>query len=51
MALCAGLTLVVILQGFSIDPTVKAIEWLAVIATIATVVFGGAITIGLRMAD
>jgi predicted Zn-dependent protease with MMP-like domain len=51
VALCAGLTLVVILQGFSIDPTVKAIEWLAVIATVATVVFGGAITIGLRMAD
>jgi predicted Zn-dependent protease with MMP-like domain len=51
VALSAGLTLVVILQGFSIDPTVKAIEWLAVIATIATVVFGGAITIGLRMAD
>ena len=51
VALCAGLTLVVLLQGFSIDPTVKAIEWLAVIATIATVVFGGAITIGLRMAD
>jgi predicted Zn-dependent protease with MMP-like domain len=40
-----------VLQGFSIDPTVKAIEWLAVIATIAAVVFGGAITIGLRMAD
>jgi predicted Zn-dependent protease with MMP-like domain len=39
VALCAGLTLVVVLQGFSIDPTVKAIEWLAVI------------TVGLRMAD
>ena len=51
VALCAGLTLVVVLQGFSIDPTVKAIEWLAVIATIAGVVFGGAITIGLRLAD
>ena len=25
VALCAGLTLVVLLQGFSIDPTVKAI--------------------------
>ena len=51
VALCAGLTLVVLLQGFSIDPTVKAIEWLAVIATSPTVVFGGAITIGLRLAD
>ena len=51
VALCAGLTLVVVLQGFSIDPTVKAIEWVAVIATVAAVVFGGAITIGLRLAD
>jgi predicted Zn-dependent protease with MMP-like domain len=51
VALCAGLTLVVVLQGFSIDPTVKAIEWIAVIATVAAVVFGGAITIGLRLAD
>jgi predicted Zn-dependent protease with MMP-like domain len=50
VALCAGLTLVVVLQGFSIDPTVKAIETVAVIATAATVVFGGAITIALRMA-
>ena len=50
VALCAGLTLVVLLQGFSIDPMVNAIEWVAVIATIAAVVFGGAITIALRMA-
>ena len=26
VALCAGLTLVVLVQGFSIDPTVKAVE-------------------------
>jgi predicted Zn-dependent protease with MMP-like domain len=50
VALCAGLTLVVMLQGFSIDPTVKAVETVAVIATVAAVVFGGAITIALRMA-
>jgi predicted Zn-dependent protease with MMP-like domain len=50
VALCAGLTLVVLLQGFSIDPTVKAVETLAVIVTVAAVVFGGAITIGLRLA-
>ena len=49
-ALCAGLTVVVVLQGFSIDPTVKAVETLAVIVTVATVLFGGAITIALRMA-
>jgi predicted Zn-dependent protease with MMP-like domain len=50
VALCAGLTLVVLVQGFSIDPTVKAVETLAVIVTVAAVLFGGAITIGLRMA-
>jgi len=50
VALCAGLTLVVVLQGFSIDPTVKAVEAVAVLVTAATVVFGGAITIALRMA-
>jgi len=50
VALCAGLTLVVMFQGFSIDPTVKAVETLAVIVTVATVLFGGAITIALRMA-
>jgi predicted Zn-dependent protease with MMP-like domain len=51
VALCAGLSLVVLLQGFSIDPTVKAVETVAVIATVAAVVFGAAITIGLRLAD
>jgi predicted Zn-dependent protease with MMP-like domain len=50
-ALCAGLTVVVVLQGFSIDPTVKAIETLAVIVTGVAVVFGGAMAIGLRLAD
>ena len=50
VALSAGLTLVVLVQGFSIDPTVKAVETLAVIVTVATVLFGGAITIALRMA-
>ncbi len=50
-ALCVGLTVVVVLQGFSIDPTVKAIETLAVIVTGVVVVFGGAMAIGLRLAD
>jgi predicted Zn-dependent protease with MMP-like domain len=51
VALCAGLTLVVVLDGFSLDPTVKAIETLAVIGCVAAVVFGGAVGLGLRLAD
>jgi predicted Zn-dependent protease with MMP-like domain len=51
VALCTGLTAVVVLGGFSPDPTVKAIETLAVIGFVAAVVFGGAIAIGLRLAD
>jgi predicted Zn-dependent protease with MMP-like domain len=51
VALCAGLTAVVVLQGFSSSGPVKSMETIAVIGFIAAVVFGGAITIGLRMAD
>ncbi len=51
VALCLGLTAVVVFTGWSINPTVKAIETLAVVGSIAAVLFGGAITIGLRMAD
>jgi predicted Zn-dependent protease with MMP-like domain len=51
VALCVGLTAVVVLQGFSSDSTVKAIETLAIVATVAAVVFGGAMAIGLRLAD
>jgi predicted Zn-dependent protease with MMP-like domain len=51
VALCVGLSAVVALQGFSADPTVKAIETLAIIATGVAVVFGGAMVIGLRLAD
>jgi predicted Zn-dependent protease with MMP-like domain len=51
VALCAGLTAVVILQGFSPSGPVKALETMAVIGFIAAVVFGGAIAIGLRMSD
>ena len=50
-ALCLGLTAVVIFTGWSINPTVKAIETLAVVGAVAAVLFGAAITIGLRMAD
>jgi predicted Zn-dependent protease with MMP-like domain len=51
VALCAGLTAVVVLQGFSPSGPVKALETMAVIGFIAAVVFGGAIAIGLRLAD
>ena len=51
IALCVGLSAVVVLQGFSSDSTVKTIETLAIIATGAAVVFGGAMAIGLRLAD
>jgi predicted Zn-dependent protease with MMP-like domain len=51
VALCVGLTAVVILAGWSPDPTVKAIETLAVVGAVAAVLFGGAVLIGLRMAD
>ena len=51
VALCAGLTVVVVLQGFSPDPTVKAIETLAIVGVAVAVLFGGAMAIGLRLAD
>ena len=51
VALCAGLTAVVVLEGFSPDPAVKAIETLAIAGVVIAVLFGGAMTIGLRLAD
>jgi predicted Zn-dependent protease with MMP-like domain len=51
VALCTGLTAVVLMQGFSADGGVKLIETLAVVGLVAAVVFGGAIAIGLRLAD
>ena len=51
VALCAGLTAVVLFEGFSIQPAVKAIETIAVVVVIAAVLFGGFVLIGLRMAD
>jgi predicted Zn-dependent protease with MMP-like domain len=51
VALCVGLTLVVVIDGFSPDRTVKAIETLAVVGCVAAVVFGGAVALGLRLAD
>jgi predicted Zn-dependent protease with MMP-like domain len=51
VALSAGLTAIVLLDGFSTNGPMRWIETLAVIGFVAGVVFGGAIAIGLRMAD
>jgi len=51
VALCLGLTAVVMLVGWSADPAVKAIETLAVVGAVASVLFGAFVLIGLRMAD
>jgi predicted Zn-dependent protease with MMP-like domain len=51
VAICAGLTLVVVLQGFSPDGTIRAIETLAVVGCGVAVLFGGAVALGLRLAD
>jgi hypothetical protein len=51
VALCIGLTAVVAFAGWSADPTVKALETLAVVGAGAAVLFGAFIVIGLRMAD
>jgi predicted Zn-dependent protease with MMP-like domain len=51
VALCAGLTVVVVLEGFSPSGPVKLLETLAVVGFVAAVLFGAAVTIGLRLAD
>jgi predicted Zn-dependent protease with MMP-like domain len=51
VALCAGLTVAVLLGGFSANGGVRALQTLAVIGLVAAVVFGAAIAIGLRLAD
>jgi predicted Zn-dependent protease with MMP-like domain len=51
VALCVGLSAVVLLSGWSTDPLVKAVETFAVVGAVASVVFGGFVLIGLRMAD
>jgi predicted Zn-dependent protease with MMP-like domain len=51
VALCAGLTAVVVMEGFSPSGPVRALETLAVVVLGAAVVFGGAIAFGLRLAD
>ncbi|MEA2270458.1 MAG: hypothetical protein QOC64_3068 [Solirubrobacteraceae bacterium] len=51
VALCAGLTAIVVLDGFSADGALRAVETLAVVGFAAAVLFGAAIAIGLRMTD
>jgi predicted Zn-dependent protease with MMP-like domain len=51
VALSAGLTAIVVLDGFSANGVTRWIETLAVIGFVGGVVFGGAIAIGLRLAD
>jgi predicted Zn-dependent protease with MMP-like domain len=51
VALCAGLTSVVLLQGFSPSGPVRLMETIAVVLLGAAVIFGGAVAWGLRLAD
>ena len=51
VALCLGLTAVVMFAGWSADPTVKAIETLAVVGAVAVVLFSVFGVIGMRLAD
>ena len=51
VALCLGLTAIVLFAGWSTDPALKAIETLAVVGAVASVLFGVFVVIGLRMAD
>jgi predicted Zn-dependent protease with MMP-like domain len=51
VALCAGLTAIVVLDGFSADGALRTVETLAVVGFAAAVLFGAAIAIGLRMTD
>ena len=46
VALCVGLAAVVVMQGFSADPAVKALETLAIVVLGVAVIFGGAMALG-----
>ena len=50
VALCAGLTAAAFLGGFSSNPFAKLMQTAGVIGLVVIVIFGGAITIGLRLA-
>ena len=51
VALCAGLTAVVALQGFSANGAIRAVQTIGVVATVFAVVGGLFVAVGLRMAD
>ena len=51
VALAAGLTVATLLGGFSARSAVRTVQWLAIVAFAAAVIFGGAIMIALKMAD
>ena len=51
VALSAGLTVATLLGGFSARSTVRTVQWVAIVAFGAAVIFGGAILIALKMAD
>ncbi len=51
VALAAGLTVATLLGGFSARSTVRTVQWVALVAFGAAVIFGGAILIALKMAD
>jgi predicted Zn-dependent protease with MMP-like domain len=50
VALSAGLSAIVVLQGFSPNGAVRALETLAIVVLGAAVLFGGALAVGLRLA-
>src|SRR3954470_6278716 len=49
VALCIGLTAVVVFAGWSPDPAVKALETLAVVGAVAAVIFGLFGVVGMRV--
>ena len=51
VALCAGLTAIVALQGFSANGAIRAVQTIAVVVTVFAVIGGLFVAIGLRMAD
>ena len=51
VALCAGLSAIVALDGFSSNGAIKLVETAAILITGAAIIFGIMIAIGLRLAD
>ncbi len=51
VALCAGLSAIVVMDGFSTNGIIRLIETAAILITGAAIIFGIMIAIGLRLAD